>query len=184
MMQYWSIFKNIKRDYHYRKYYMLIDEKIQNWYWHNCPFVSIICRIRYQKKGRKRFIPFSDIKKIQDSIVTAGVKGLNLNDARNLVQKFADEHNIKNDKLPSYDGGKEASTSCVWIYQRELVQHPHLGIAKVVSSKTTICEAYENSLRSTATYLFTIAESHFIKQKFQKIIQPKLDMALMGWRKW
>ena len=122
-------------------------------------------RARYNRFGRKRYISPDKVKEIQVEICTGGGEGIGFFAAKDIVQKHADENRTRLDRLPSFEGGKEVSPSTVRTYLNEFAQDENISIKKKVAKKTVLRIAAENSLRSTVSYLMTIAATHFIEGK-------------------
>ena len=105
------------------------------------------------------------MKKIQVNIISGGRESVGYTTAKKIVQKFDDDQHIKNDMLPSSNGGKEVSPSCVKLYLDEFSQDEKISIKKKTFRKTVLRIDSENSLRFTKSYLMTISSSNFIKGK-------------------
>ena len=91
--------------------------------------------------------------------------GIGFSAVKEIVQKHADEKRTESDKLPSFSGGNEVSPSTVPTYLTEFAQDEKISMKKNVAKKTVLRIAAENSLRSTVSYLMTIAATHFIEGK-------------------
>ena len=127
------------------------------------PFIP--CRFWYNNFGRKRYISLYEVKKIQVDIISGSGESVGYIAAKEMVQKYADDQHIKNDMLPSSNGGKWVSASCVKLYPNEFSQDDKISIKKKVARETVLRVPSDNSRRYTTNYIMTIAASNFIEGK-------------------
>ena len=85
--------------------------------------------------------------------------------------------------FPSSNGGKEVSPSCVKVYLKIFSQDEKIIIRKKVARKTVLCIASENSVRSTTSYLMTIAAPNFVKGKRPQDHPENTKLGTSGSRK-
>ena len=102
---------------------------------------------------------------------------------KGIVQKHADKYKVSRNKVPSYEGGEKVSQYCVKSYQKQISHNMDLVIKKKVNTKDLMRVAAENSLRSTVTYLMTIAATHFIQGNIPKDHQARKLHGSKGARK-
>ena len=109
--------------------------------------------------------------------------GVGYTAAKENSQKFADDQHIKNDRLPSSNGGKEFSTQCVKVYLNAFYEDEKISTNKRVSRKTVIFIAVYNYLRSTTSYLMNISASNSIEGKIPKNHPENTKLGTYGYQK-
>ena len=137
----------------------------------------------YNRVGKKRIITPENVKLIQKNIIKNGGEGLDYKSAKAIVQKYADEKRIQDNKVPSTDGGKAVSRKTVKVYLEEFAQSKSISIKKKVQNKSILRVAAENSLRSVTTFLMTVAATHFIEGKMPENHPAKKKLGTAGARK-
>ena len=85
--------------------------------------------------------------------------------------------------LPPSNGGKEVIPSCVKVYINKFSQDEKIRNKKRFARKTVLRIASENSLRSTTTYIMTIAASNFVEGKIPQDHPENTKLGTEGSRK-
>ena len=153
----WEISKSIEKEFHYLRYFkwknkftITVSHNNYNSYllYHaDFGIISLVGNVIFHhiKWGKYRFILFVSVGGVLDIL------------QQNKLLNISYDQHIKNDMLPSSNGGKEVSPSCVKVYLNEFSQDDKISTKKKVSRKTVLRIASENSLRSTTSYMMTIA---------------------------
>ena len=86
--------------------------------------------------------------------------------------------------LPSSNGGKEVSQSCVKVYLNKFAQDEKISINEKFTRKTVLHIASDNSLRFTTIYIMTIAASNFIEGQIPQDHQENTKLGTDGSKNW
>ena len=97
------------------------------------------------------------MSRLRKAIIRNGGEAIGISQTRRIVQQFADRKAIADGKLPSYEGGSTVSQKTVRTYHESLGLHRGIRIKRSISTKPISRIAAENSLRSTMSFLLTVA---------------------------
>ena len=97
------------------------------------------------------------MSRLRKAIIRNGGEAIGISQTRRIVQQFADRKAIADGKLPSYEGGSTVSQKTVRTYHESLGLHGGILIKRSISTKPISRIAAENSLRSTMSFLLTVA---------------------------